>query len=36
VPDRDDLVAELWPGDEQVGEVSKDPQGDFRVELSVS
>ena len=33
VPDREGLVAELWLGDEQLGEVSKDAQGDFRVEL---
>jgi hypothetical protein len=33
LPDRDDLVAELWLGDEQVGEVSKDAVDVFRIEL---
>jgi hypothetical protein len=33
VPDREELVAELWLGDEQVGEVSKDARGEFIIEL---
>jgi len=33
VPDREGLVAELWLGDEQVGEVSKATEGEFHVEL---
>lgn len=33
VPDREDLVAELWLGDEQLAEVSKDARGELSVEL---
>ena len=33
VPDRDNLVAELWVGDQQLGEVSKDAANEFQIEL---
>jgi hypothetical protein len=32
-PDRDDLVAELWLGDNQIGEVSRDTKDALWVEL---
>ncbi|MFN0061484.1 MAG: hypothetical protein ACKVPX_03055 [Myxococcaceae bacterium] len=33
VPDREDAVAELWLGDEQLGEVSRELVGGFSIEL---
>jgi hypothetical protein len=32
-PDRDDLVAELWLGKDLLGEVTRDAEDGFRVEL---
>ncbi len=33
VPDRDDLVAEIWQTDEMVAELQRDPDGRFVLEL---
>lgn len=33
VPDRDDLVAEIWQQDEMVAEIQRAPDGRFLLEL---
>lgn len=33
VPDRDDLVAEIWQEDEMVAEIQRTPDGRFVLEL---
>ncbi|MCI0917270.1 hypothetical protein JNA64_08845 [Pseudomonas stutzeri] len=33
VPDRDDLIAEIWQEDEMVAEIQRSPDGRFVLEL---
>ena len=33
VPDRNDVVAELWQGDDMVGEVQRTVDGQFMLEI---